>query len=427
MTAGTAPAPTTPTLDSRAGVRAGDPADPREHLLALHERARVPLGSHAREVLPWAATAGRAVSTLAVDRPGAGLGAAALLEERRRRTPLGHLRVVRLAGHGHLDHQRLVAVDDDAAASLAEALLSRLGDDRAWYVDLEQLPDEDPVVSALLARVGTALLTAGDPSPQLDWPLERDEHTWARKKARQNARRAERALDSSGARWQVDRLVDPDELHAALPETLRLRRARELALSRADELADPRRAQAHTDLVADLAGRGQVELWRLVHDGELLAYLLAAHDHDRVRLLDHRMRPGAEDRSPSDVLVGRALQRWHADPAITGVDFGRGRTGLKQRLSNNELPTQRLQLWSHPRLAAAHLGGRRRAEQARQRLRDTRDASPAAQQLVRAVRRAQTSTGPSRPRGTASWGASPPGRDTSRSTSTTPGGGVRAG
>lgn len=401
--------PRTPTAAPTAvtRVRVLDLETALADVAALHDALRVPQGAHVRDQAVRAAATGRDVTAVVVDaRLGTddaddaddadgqdstrAVRAAALVEVSRRRTPLGSVARVRLAGHGVLDQQRLASLDEDAADRLAEGLAGLVADDLAWSIDLEQLPADDPAAAALRRRFAHSRTVTGDPAPQLDWPAERDERSWARKKARQNARRAERDADAAGLPWSVDVVRDHQALLAALPESLEVRRERELALSRVDLLADPAEAAAHHALVEALAARGVLELWRLRQDGRLVCYLLAAHDGDRVRLLDSRIRPGSEQLAPSSILFARALQDWHADPDITGVDFGRGRTPFKEKLRTRDDETEHLRLWSHGPLAGLVLWGEGTAGRARQALRSARDSSVTTRRLVDAVRRRQT-------------------------------------
>lgn len=378
-----------------------DLADVLEQVARLHDRCAVPTSAHARSLAARADATGRSVTAVVVEETGEGgtrtgpqarrtaraeVVAVALLDVTTRWTPAGTLASVRLAGHRWADEGRLAAVDTAAADALAGAVLDLLGQHRAWRLRLEQLPVGDAVLTRLAAALG-ADVRDGDPLPQIIWPAVRDERTWARKKARQNARRAERAADLTGEPWSVDVLHAPHEVRAALPETREVRRARELALTRADALADPAQAAALDAVVATLGDR--VQLWRLRHGGRLAAYLLASLDGDRVRLLDHRIRPGTEPLSPSSILFGRALRSWH-DAGLDGVDLGRGRTPFKRRFATEEVATTTLTAWSHPVLDRAGSAASAAAERLRARLRAARDASVPARRVVTAVRRAQS-------------------------------------
>lgn len=380
----TAHAPTPPT------VRTGDLAELGEPVARLHDLAGVPLRTHARDLLAWARTVGQHVTVVLVEDETGAPVAAALLEVRVRRIPVGSFAAARLAGHATLDHQRLVALDDEAARALAGGIHDLLAEHTAWRCELELLPVGDPVVAELARLSPFAQTTADDPTPQVIWPTERTERTWAAKKTRQRTRTAQRRADESGRDWSVTRATEASEVLAALPATLDLRLERELELGRSDSLADTRQRAAHVELSESLAARGVLELWQLHVDGMLGAYLLAARDGDIIRLVDGRIHPDAEDLSPGVILHGHALQAWHADPAITGVDLGRGLTNFKRSLRTQDIDSEATVLWSH--LALARLEQQRTAvaEGARSALRDARDRSPVVARAVHAGRRAQT-------------------------------------
>ena len=371
-------------------VRRGDLAELDEQVVRLHDLIGVPLRTHARDLLAWARTVGQDVTVVLVeDETGAPVGAA-LLEVRVRRIPVGSFASARLAGHATLDHQRLVALDDESARALAGGIHDLLAEHTAWRCELELLPVGDPVVAELAGLSPFAQTTADDPTPQVIWPTERTERTWAAKKTRQRTRTAQRRADESGRDWSVTRATEASEVLAALPATLDLRLERELELGRSDSLADTRQRAAHVELCESLATRRVLELWQLHVDGALGAYLLAARDGDMIRLVDGRIHPEAEDLSPGVILHGQALQAWHADPSITGVDLGRGLTNFKRSLRTQDIDSEATVLWSHPALARLEHQRAAAVEGARSALRAAREHSPAVARAVHAGRRAQT-------------------------------------
>lgn len=370
-------------------VRRDDLSALEPSVTRLHDLAAVPLRTHVRELGPWTRTTGQPARAVVVwDSSGEPL-ACAVLDVRVTRTPFGSGARVRLAGHDTLDHQRLVALHEGAAQALADGISGLLDRHRWWRCELELLPAGDPVAHALTSTAPWARTRADDPVPYVRW-TRRDGERWAPKKARQKLRHAQRSAEETG-RTTVTRLEGPQVLDA-LPATLDLRRERELALGRADALADPRERQAHVELVENLAARDCVELWQLHLDGALVAYLLAARDGACVRLLDGRMHPGHEAIAPGMILHGHALQAWYADPAIEQVDLGRGLNNFKRSLRTDDIETECTVLWSHAGLARADGRVVSVLDSLRSLVRAARDSSPAIARGVRAARLAQIRT-----------------------------------
>ena len=362
-----------------------------EDITDLHDELSVPLTAHARWLLARAQATRQPCTAVVVDDVLSGrVRAAALLT--RRHHPFVPVAEIRLVGHGTSDELCLAAASGDAAEALADGIVDLLDRERLWHLHLEQLPAGDPVLRALSARLPHTRVTAGDALPRTAWPAPRPERGWAARKIRNQVRRAERAADESGLPWSIDVIDDCDSVLAALPETLEVRRARELDLSRVDGLASADRAGAHVAAISSVAEHGQVELWRLRHGGELVAYLVAGHDHGWVRLLDSRIRPGSEAISPGLILHGRAQVTWYADTTIVGVDFGRGASTFKHKWCQAEHETSTLHAWSHQWLETVGSAATSADLRARDALRSARESSPIFARTVRAVRRAQTAS-----------------------------------
>lgn len=361
--------------------------------VVFHDELAIPLTAHARQVLAGARAAGESITAVVVEdssTPERPMAALALILLTRPWAPFPLVNV-RLAGDGTADELRLAARDSQAAQVLATGVAHLLDGLPAWRARLAQLPRRDLVASALAARFPTVTWTAGDPVLGATWSADRTPGRWAAKKTRQQVRRARRAADEAGIPWTVDVERDPAAVLAALPEMRSLRRERESHLGRVDALATRSAAARHEAVVRSLADQGVLELWRMRQGDRLLSYLLAGHDGGVMRMLDSRMRPGSEAISPSYLVLGAAVSSWHADPAVTGVDLGRGRTTFKGKWSTTETATDELVLWSHAWLRRADLSVARGAEVARRALRRLRDSSPQAQRAIRGVRQVQTS------------------------------------
>lgn len=356
----------------------------------FHDRLGIEWGAHARTLALWAEHTGRPITAVLV-RGGhdAGLRAAALLCLRTVGPPSAGLADVTLAGHGWSDLHRMPAVDGSASAALASAIADLLRGHRGFRARLDQVPASDLAVTYLAASGLSAEVSAAAPVPVTRWPSGRTEAGWARKKTRHATRLAGRRATEAGLAWEIDRLTRPTDITDALPETLQVRRARELAQGRRDHLARRDLGALHHALVRAESERGRLELWRLRVGGRLECYLVAVRDGDAIRLLDSRMRPDAAIEHPGTILFGQAMQTWHADPGISTIDFGRGLTDFKRGLRTEDIATTGLTLWSDRRVADAHRRAAWGAESARRRARALRARSPWVASRLRSARRLQ--------------------------------------
>ncbi|QNK53917.1 GNAT family N-acetyltransferase [Dermacoccus sp. PAMC28757] len=289
---------------------------------------------------------------------------------------------IRLAGEGKLDRQSFHLVEPEVAATLALGVATFVRRHRVWRLHLDQVSPNDPTLAYLVRCLPRLRAQAGDPIPLLRWPDERRPGRWASKKTRAKHRTACRRLDESGSAWRVHRLRNAGEIRAALPRTLEVRAARERQLARRDAFADAA-GQRHVQRVLDLATEGNAEVWLLTLDGTLVTYVVVGCDDGKRVLVDSRMRPGYERRSPGLVLFGHMLATWYVDDAVRVVDFGRGINDFKRGLRNEVEERLCVRAWSNPALEYADRGRHVADARLRACARSVRDRSPLVAGVVR--------------------------------------------
>lgn len=287
------------------------------------------------------------------------LAAAGLLAERRR---AGHREIVGL-GHGASDYARLPARSEEDAEALAAAIADWLGGRRGpWRFRFEQLPDGDPVAAGLARRLREAVLEDGDPSPRLLLHDDRTLEQVMSSKTRQSLRTARNRLGrlEEGFSVRADR---GSGATACLGDVERVHRLRDEALGRASDLDDPERLEFWRSLITAYAGRGAVEVGRLLIGSEMAAYSVAFLDRGSYRLWDTRIDPGRAFVSPGRVLLADLIERLRAEGAWSEFDYMRGEEDYKRRMSDDVVPAQNVRAWSSGglrRLEDTFRGARRR-------------------------------------------------------------------
>ena len=331
-----------------------------EELDELADRVAVPLPLTARR--PWLSAWARAFTfyePVVVRVPGAWAPLAV-------RSRAGLLRVVAL-GHGVSDYSRLPAVDAEAAVRLGDRVAEVLaGIGRPWVLDLEQLPVDDPAVTALCARLPVHRLEEGDGSPMTRFVEGRAVETYLSGNFRGSVRRKLRRVEAAGTKVEVAFERGADAVQRLLPELEQVRRRRDEHVGRVSALDTEAGTRFYRDVMAGLAARGEVEIATLRFDGRLAAYVVSLLDGPVYRSYDPRIEPAFAEHSPGMVLEVPLFERLLADPAIECFDRMRGVEAYKLRTSNHVEPATRLRAWSSTGVRRVDDGWRRAKRELKQ-------------------------------------------------------------
>jgi len=312
-----------------------------------------------------------------VERAGV-LVAAAPLAVRRR----GPFSEVVLLGDGPTDDARLPATYGTAdllAAAVVEGLPTG-----PWRLRLRQLPDRDPVVTALLGRLPCAALSPGQGMPlvRVD-PGDPGRHLSKNSRkalAKIRNRLAERGLEPE-FRWTCD----ADEVAAQLPDLVRVHRERDLALGRRPDHNDPVAATFYHEVIRRHARAGEVDLLTLHLEGDLAAFVCGFRDGRTFRSWDNRLAPRWAEVSAGRLANFEALRHVVQDQQYDALDWMRGEEPYKLQSATEVVPTVVLRAWSTPMLRASDALAERAVDGTRSLL----HSSPAlrrARERVRALR-----------------------------------------
>ncbi len=287
------------------------------------------------EYRPWTVTV----------RDGDDLRAVACLAVRR---VLGINRVVCL-GHRMSDRARLPVATEAAVEPLARGIAEALaGLGRPWSLSLEQLPAGDPVVHRLAELLPHTRVSLGDPLPVLNIAPGLSPEKYAAKKFRQQTRAARRRFQQRGLDPQLRYERRPDAIEPLLGQMRAIRRERDHDRGRRSELDDRDRASWWRAITLELAAQSELEAVTLHAGDRLVAYSLALLDGPTYRLWDGRFDPAYKDVWPGQLMYGELLQRLVMQGEWRQLDFMRGRTVFKDRLTNGAEECENLQAWSSP-------------------------------------------------------------------------------
>jgi CelD/BcsL family acetyltransferase involved in cellulose biosynthesis len=276
---------------------------------------------------------------------GAEAVAAAPLAVRRR----AGLTEVAMVGHGPTDDARLPARTPEAAQALAVAI--RGGLPRGpWRMRLQQLPAEDPVVSALVPLLPCARVQAGQGMPLVEI-TGTDPNAHLSKNTRKALAKIRNRVAERGLEPELHWTRDEAEIVGLLPEFMRVHRERDLSLGRRPDHEDPAAAAFYREVITRHAERGEVEVLTLRLDGELAAYVCGFRDGRAFRSWDNRLSPRWADLSAGRIANSEAIRHVVTSSDYDALDWMRGEEPYKLQSATRVVPTAELHAWSSAALA----------------------------------------------------------------------------
>ena len=232
------------------------------------------------------------------------------------------VRHVRLATGGDGHRACLLAVDDDAAYALGEALAGAFtAVDGPARLELGPLPVDDLALQTLLATLPAASInTTFDviPSVRAGSPELADylSHGMLR-----TLRKSGNRLTSDGVVAEFVTTSAADEIIARLPEIAAVSRDRDHAGGRASLLDDEAGLRRWTARLTDLARLSHLELSTLCLDGEPAAYVLGVVDGRIYRLIEGRFVMAWKRYAPGRLLEAHVLERVLQEPGLDELDW----------------------------------------------------------------------------------------------------------
>jgi CelD/BcsL family acetyltransferase involved in cellulose biosynthesis len=242
----------------------------------------------------------------------------------------------------------LAAADPTAATALAAALRHALGRlERPWRLRLTDLPDPDPVTSALAAELAVSMRHPGPGAPGLRFTPGQPLTTYLSRNTRAAVAKARNRIGRDGLRADLDWAAAPGQVAMALPELMAVHRRRNIQLRGSSAFdRDPGAAGFFEDLVRRHAAAGLVRLLTVRLDGALAAFALCLLDGDTLWVYANMTSPDWL-RYSAGTIANAEVVRWaYATPETAGVDWGAGLQRYKLSGTATVRPSQHLHAWS---------------------------------------------------------------------------------
>jgi hypothetical protein len=250
---------------------------------------------------------------------GAGLRGAAVVLHHLDESGVRH---VRLASGGDGHRAALLAVDDDAAYALGEALAEMLAaTDGPVSLQLGPLPRNDPRLQNLLAAFrGASVRTTVDVIPSVRAESV-DIADYLTHGMRRTLRKSHNRLTTDGVVAEFTTTTDAEEIIARLPQVAAVSRERDHAGGRESLLDDEAGMRRWTARLTDLARLCHLELNTLLLDGEPAAYVVGVQDGHSYRLVEGRFVMAWKRYAPGRLLEAHVLQRVLRDSGLDELDW----------------------------------------------------------------------------------------------------------
>ncbi|HET6815792.1 MAG TPA: GNAT family N-acetyltransferase [Mycobacteriales bacterium] len=232
------------------------------------------------------------------------------------------LRHVRLASGGDGHRASFLAIDDDAAQALGEAVAEVLvATDGPIRLRVGPVACGDPTLQSLLLSLpDAAVSTTVEVIPSVRTETS-DVADYLSHGMRRTLRKSHNRLTTDGVVAEFSTTYDAEEIIALLPRVAAVSRERDHAGGRASVLDDESGLRRWTARLADLARLCHLELSALCLDGEPAAYVLGVRDGRTYRLIEGRFVMAWKRYAPGRLLEAHVLQRVLEDPDLDELDW----------------------------------------------------------------------------------------------------------
>jgi CelD/BcsL family acetyltransferase involved in cellulose biosynthesis len=280
------------------------------------------------------------------------------------------------------------------AEALADGVSAEVTRGRGpWFLRIPQLPADHPIVPALLDRLARARLVPGTPVPVARLGPDRAIDSLVSAKYRRQSRSLLARVEASHC-VALDRVAEPAQLAELLPEIAELRAQRSSDRGWSDRLSDGRSGALWRRAIDDLRCAGRLEAVTMRIDECLAAFTLTVRDRPVRAVIDGRIATDWAGLSPGRSVHLETTRSALEDPSVARLEWGRGQSEYKSRITNDVLRTVEVTAGSGPLGRVAGAG----TQPVRDRARVALAGRPRLDRAIRAARGLATHRGLSRPR-----------------------------
>jgi CelD/BcsL family acetyltransferase involved in cellulose biosynthesis len=256
---------------------------------------------------------------------------------------VGHHVRVNALGHGRNDRSRFLAASHEIADAIACRVATRLEQcDRPWSLRVEQLPVDDPVATALAARLPNARFLPGGDIPLVELRTRAAPSEHISKNLRRQLQKCRNRLEADAVGTVMAFTRSREALRDALQEIEDVHRNRDHDVGRESDIDDAAARQLWRNIINTHIDRGETEIGTLRLDGHLAAYVVSFIDHCTYRVFDGRFDTRWGRYSPGRLLETEALGRAMTHHGLRNLDWMNSVASDKLIAANTVEPTVHL-------------------------------------------------------------------------------------
>lgn len=251
----------------------------------------------------------------------------------------------------------LSARDQTSSNLLGEGVISALQIiKKPWVFHLTDLPDTDPVVSAIHIRLKLSNISNFSYSPQLWFDRKNGINKYLSKNTRSAVAKAKNRIKHDGLAIDMQWLVEVYEIEKSLDEIVQLHRERNRLIRGLALLDDPLAAAFFRETVLNYAKAKRIRLLTLRLNGSLAAFAIGVLDRDMLWINANLVSPNWLRYSAGTIVNAEVVRAAYSDPALKGVNWGAGLQRYKMSGDVKLIPSIKLMAWSSWPICLAWLG-----------------------------------------------------------------------
>ncbi|MDD5577770.1 MAG: GNAT family N-acetyltransferase [Methylobacter sp.] len=248
---------------------------------------------------------------------------------------------------GLYDPVRFGALDDDAAARLAQAICdSANGFGGPWRLQVSDLPCPDTVVNHLRSVWQNSQIQLTSPLPCLYFAPGASLNTYLSRNTRAAVAKARNRIKREGIQMIQEWTRDPQRILKLLPQIEDIYHCRDLQVREKSLIDDPIAKSFFETFVAEYARQGLINLLILQLDGDLAAFALCLLDNGEYWVLVNRASPAWLRYSPGTIANAEVIRHAFDDADSIGVNWGGKPERYKLSGEVTLVPRQTLYAWS---------------------------------------------------------------------------------
>jgi|GEM_PF-1698932 len=263
----------------------------------------------------------------------------------------------------------LSARDQFSGALLGEGLIKAFQSiKKPWFLHLTDLPDTDPVINTINARLKLSQISTFSYSPQLWFDRECGLNRYLSLNTRSAVAKAKNRIKRDGLALDMRWSSDVSEIENAMDEIVQIHRERNRLKHGQAILDDPQEAAFFRETVLTQAQAERIRLLTLRLSGSLAAFAIAVLDRDMLWIYANLVSPNWLRYSAGTIINAEVVRAAYSDSAIKGVNWGAGLQRYKMSGDVKLVPLVKLMGWSS-RPTRLAWQGREKIRQGRNKIR----------------------------------------------------------